>query len=88
MSPVKPSGEISQEANPLKRPVIDNPSRSPREGRSRHCSLLLLTQALFLLQYCPSFMIKRIGLMGCGQVAQYGHIPAIRQTEGLVLHAL
>jgi len=26
--------------------------------------------------------------MGCGAVANYGHIPAIRETDGLVLHAL
>lgn len=29
-----------------------------------------------------------IGLMGCGTVAGYGHLPAIRETAGLVLHAL
>jgi hypothetical protein len=28
---------------------------------------------------------KRIGLMGCGAVANYGHIPAILGTEGLDL---
>lgn len=32
--------------------------------------------------------MKRIGLMGCGVVAQYGHIPAIQATSGLHLHAL
>ncbi len=31
---------------------------------------------------------KRIGLMGCGAVAAYGHVPAIQQTPGLVLHAI
>ncbi len=30
----------------------------------------------------------RIGLMGCGAVADYGHIPAIRKTESLELHAV
>lgn len=33
-------------------------------------------------------MSKKIGLMGCGNVATYGHLPAIRQTAGLALHAL
>ena len=32
--------------------------------------------------------MKRIGLMGCGMVAQYGHIPAIQTVPGLRLHAL
>lgn len=32
-------------------------------------------------------MIK-LGLMGCGTVAGYGHLPAICSTEGLSLHAL
>ena len=31
---------------------------------------------------------RRIGLMGCGTVADYGHIPAILETPGLTLHAL
>jgi predicted dehydrogenase len=31
---------------------------------------------------------KRIGLMGCGAVANYGHIPALLCTEGLELAAL
>jgi predicted dehydrogenase len=26
---------------------------------------------------------KRVGLMGCGNVASYGHIPAILATPGL-----
>lgn len=30
----------------------------------------------------------RIGLMGCGIVAGYGHLPAIAQTPGLSLHAV
>src|SRR5689334_21776387 len=30
----------------------------------------------------------RIGLMGCGTVAGYGHLPAIRETAGMELHAL
>jgi predicted dehydrogenase len=30
----------------------------------------------------------RIGLMGCGIVADYGHVPAIQQTDGLNLRAL
>ncbi|MBC2603779.1 Gfo/Idh/MocA family protein [Puniceicoccus vermicola] len=33
-------------------------------------------------------MTKKIGLMGCGQVATYGHIPAILDAEGLELHAV
>lgn len=32
--------------------------------------------------------MKKIGLMGCGTVANYGHVPSIQKTEGLVLHAL
>jgi predicted dehydrogenase len=32
--------------------------------------------------------MKHIGLMGCGKVAQDGHLPAIKATRGLVLHAL
>ena len=31
---------------------------------------------------------KRIGLMGCGTVADYGHAPTILKTNGLSLHAL
>lgn len=30
----------------------------------------------------------RIGLMGCGAVADYGHLPAIKKTEGVELHAI
>ncbi|MEM6853763.1 MAG: Gfo/Idh/MocA family oxidoreductase, partial [Planctomycetota bacterium] len=33
-------------------------------------------------------MSKKIGLMGCGNVATYGHLPAIRDTAGLDLHAV
>ena len=33
-------------------------------------------------------MAKKIGVMGCGNVATYGHLPAIRETDGLELHAL
>jgi predicted dehydrogenase len=32
--------------------------------------------------------VKRIGLMGCGAVADFGHLPAIKSTEGLELHAV
>jgi predicted dehydrogenase len=32
--------------------------------------------------------VKRIGLMGCGSVADFGHLPAIRRTEGLELHSV
>src|SRR5579862_7330535 len=32
--------------------------------------------------------MMRIGLMGCGVVADYGHIPAILQTPGLALTAV
>ena len=32
--------------------------------------------------------MMRIGLMGCGAVADYGHIPAILQTPGLSLIAV
>jgi len=32
--------------------------------------------------------MKRIGLMGCGTVAGYGHLPALRDTKGLTTHAL
>lgn len=32
--------------------------------------------------------MKRIGLMGCGTVADYGHIPVILKTPGLALHAV
>lgn len=31
---------------------------------------------------------KRIGLMGCGAVADYGHLPAIQETDGFKLHAI
>lgn len=31
---------------------------------------------------------KRVGLMGCGAVAGYGHIPAIQETDGLELYAI
>ena len=33
-------------------------------------------------------MSMKIGLMGCGAVAGYGHIPAILETRGLELHAV
>jgi len=32
--------------------------------------------------------MKRIGLMGCGTVARYGHIPTIQATPGLTLAAV
>ena len=32
--------------------------------------------------------MKRIGLMGCGTVARYGHLPTIIETDGLELHAV
>lgn len=32
--------------------------------------------------------MKRIGLIGCGSVAEFGHIPAIKETPGLELVAL
>ena len=31
---------------------------------------------------------KLVGLMGCGTVANYGHLPAIDETDGLELHAI
>ncbi len=31
---------------------------------------------------------KRVGLMGCGMVASYGHLPAISEAEGIELHAV
>jgi len=30
----------------------------------------------------------KIGLLGCGMIAELGHLPALRQTNGLVLDAL
>src|SRR5438045_2373351 len=30
----------------------------------------------------------KIGLMGCGTVAGYGHLPAIKATPGLELHSI
>lgn len=33
-------------------------------------------------------MAKKIGVMGCGVVAGYGHLPAIRDAEGLEIGAL
>jgi len=32
--------------------------------------------------------MKKIGLMGCGAVANYGHIPAIQEVPDLELHAI
>ena len=32
--------------------------------------------------------MKRIGLMGCGVVAGYGHLPALKQNPGLELVSL
>jgi len=32
--------------------------------------------------------MRKLGLMGCGAVADYGHIPAILATEGLKLYAV
>ena len=32
--------------------------------------------------------MKKIGLMGCGMIAEYGHIPAMLATEGLEVHAV
>ena len=31
---------------------------------------------------------RKIGLIGCGMVADYGHLPAIQETSGLQLHAI
>lgn len=31
---------------------------------------------------------KKVGLIGCGTVAMYGHLPAIKETEGLELFAI
>ena len=33
-------------------------------------------------------MNYKIGLMGCGVIASYGHLPAIMDTDGLSIHAL
>ena len=33
-------------------------------------------------------MSKKIGLMGCGAVADYGHIPAILNVSELELYAI
>lgn len=33
-------------------------------------------------------MVNKIGLMGCGEVADYGHVPAIREVPELALHAI
>ncbi|MEM8739623.1 MAG: Gfo/Idh/MocA family oxidoreductase [Planctomycetota bacterium] len=33
-------------------------------------------------------MNKKIGVMGCGSVATYGHLPAIRYIDGMEIHAL
>lgn len=33
-------------------------------------------------------MTKKIGLMGCGSVASFGHLPAIAETAGVTLHAI
>ena len=33
-------------------------------------------------------MIRKIGLIGCGAVAGYGHLPAIRDVKDLELFAL
>jgi len=30
----------------------------------------------------------KIGLLGCGMIAELGHLPALRQTHGLVPHSL
>ncbi|MFA5206461.1 MAG: Gfo/Idh/MocA family oxidoreductase [Lentisphaeria bacterium] len=32
--------------------------------------------------------MTKIGLMGCGEVADYGHVPAIREVPELALHAI
>jgi predicted dehydrogenase len=32
--------------------------------------------------------VKKIGLMGCGMIAEWGHLPAILATEGLEAHAV
>ncbi len=41
-----------------------------------------------VLGYSSRKMSKRVGLMGCGQVAGYGHIPAILATPDLELFAI
>lgn len=41
-----------------------------------------------LTQRIKVTVMKRIGLMGCGTVADYGHIPVILSTPGLSLHAV
>src|SRR6478609_2177573 len=30
----------------------------------------------------------RLGLIGCGVVASYGHLPAIQETPGLSIHSI
>jgi len=30
----------------------------------------------------------KIGLLGCGMIAEFGHLPALRQTNGLIIDAL
>ena len=40
------------------------------------------------LNHHPLAPMKNIGLMGCGTVADYGHIPVILKTPGLRLAAL
>lgn len=69
--------------------VIRRPARpdSPEWVRATTPSTRYDTHDLLDLDRIPA-MTYRIGLMGCGVVASYGHLPAIRDTPELQLHAL
>jgi len=32
--------------------------------------------------------VRKIGVLGCGMIAEHGHIPALKQVNGLSLHAV
>ena len=64
-------------------------ARCNQPARGRACAkyALLASWAATSLGL-QELAVKRIGLMGCGTVAGYGHLPALRDEPGLELHAL
>ena len=32
--------------------------------------------------------VKKIGILGCGMIAELGHMPALRHASGISLHAV
>lgn len=74
---------------PYMRPICSRTHNilSLATGTSRYFPVVCFPRRLSAARPSP-FLMKKIGLMGCGMVARYGHIPAILNTHGLRLHAI